>query len=107
VSAPVTRRHRELALAAVFDVNADELARSKNSAIRWAETGDDDSIPWTDWLPRVAQALADIEAESIADREHLEEGARLLYAMTNGDEVVESDIDVWIETEEERRKASR
>lgn len=36
------------------------------------------------------------------DWEHLEEAARLLRAITNGESVEELDIDIWMENEEER-----
>lgn len=87
----MTRRHRELALTAVFKVDADELARSKNTVIAWAENGIDESIQLADELPRVAQALADIEAEALAsratesaEREHLESARSLIRSVTKG-----------------------
>lgn len=97
MSAPVTRRH----LQWVDDIELSGVhAIVKNGSYYFLRN---------DIQRPIAQALADIEAEAIADREHLERGAELLatlltcqiveYTTTRRTEVA---LDKWLKTERTR-----
>lgn len=105
MSATVTRRHRELAFAAMG---------AEPGPFEYVEifirTGLDAATPPVYPITaRVAQALADIEAEALAEREHLEEGARLLTVNKRAlyDDCLWDDefdaFDRWLEAERARK----
>lgn len=67
MAAEVTRKHRELALDAAWPKTARWPAE-----VHWAETGESSSTGSSSvavFLPRVAQALADIEASALATQQ--------------------------------------
>lgn len=107
MSAPVTRTHRLIALRA--DLASYRLPETAGSAVEnhWVETGETFIGARQDRHVANAQALADIEAEAMADREHLEEGARVLLASHEmglvRDTAYGAALDRWLTNERARR----
>lgn len=114
MSAPVTKRHRELAFESLRGTDKPGWRVER----KWVATGEGDDDPrLLGVIVRTAQALADIEASALAatplattrggELEHLEEGARLLSQYFSDPGAVSSgQLYAWLE-DERARKAAR